>query len=369
MSLTTAATIPTTTGATSSSPTTIGTTSQMLPTPITLATPASDAGSATQGGALPNITTTQAQATSIPQFYQDYLNNIATQGATNLGNMAYSGPTTNQNAAFSGVQAAGQGFQPGLTQAGQTTQGALSLNGANAAQPYLAQGTQASTQDINQYMNPYTKNVVDQIGLLNQQNIANTLSPAITSGAVGSGQFGSQRGAQALAGGIATADIAALAQQAAAEQSGYGQALTAAQQQRANQLAAGQTLGSLTNTQQANQLAGAQQQAAMAQQQQTDALAAINANATIGAQEQALNQAKVNYPMTALQQYGSLLQGQTIPTATSGTYTGPIPGAYSASPLATATGTAAALTGILNSGADAASKIQKITDFFKTSSP
>ena len=31
-------------------------------------------GSFTQGAALPNITTTQSQATAAPQFYTDYLN-------------------------------------------------------------------------------------------------------------------------------------------------------------------------------------------------------------------------------------------------------------------------------------------------------
>ena len=322
--------------------------SAFTPTPATLATPGSSSdGSLTQGAPLPNITTTQGQATTLPQFYQDYLNNLTTQGSSALGNMQYAGPTANQQEAFSGVQAAGQGFQPGLTQAGQTTQGALGLNAPSAAQPYLSQATSVAPQ-ISQFMDPYTQHVVNSIQALNQQNIAQNLSPAITGGAVGSGQFGSKRGAQALAEGIASADTAALAQEAAAEQTGYGQALTAAQGQAANQLAAGQSLGALTNTAQANQLAAAQQQAAQAQQQQTDALAAVNANSTIGAQQQAINQAQQNYPMTALQQYGALLQGQTIPTATSQTYTGPIPGAYQASPLATTAGTIATGAGILN---------------------
>ena len=357
------------------------------PAPATLATAGSNgSASLTQGGALPNITTTQAQATTLPQFYQNYLSNIVNQGNVDLGGMSFAPTTANQTAAFGGVQDAANAYQPGLTTAGQTTTGALGLSAVNAAtpnlttgasnsglaaaSPYLAQATAPTTQNINQYMNPYTKNVVDQIGLLNQENIANTLSPAITSGAVGSGQFGSQRGAQALAGGIANADIAALAQQTAAQQAGYGQALTAAQaqaqnaltagqtagtltqQQAANQITAGQTLGSLTNTQQANQLAAAQLQAAQAQQAQTAGLAGVNAEATLGAQQQAINQAQQNYPLTALQQYAGLLQGQTIPTATSQTYTGPIPGAYSASPLATAAATAATVAGV----ADAATK-------------
>jgi len=337
------------------------------PAPATLATAGSPgSASLTQGGALPNITTTQQQATTLPQFYQNYLSNIVNQGNVDLSGMSSVANTANQTAAFGGVQNAANAYQPGLTTAGQTATGALGLNPVTAATANLSSATNVAPQ-ISSFMSPYTKNVVDQIGQLNQQNIAQNLSPQITSGAVGSGQFGSQRGAQALALGISNADTAALAQQAAAEQTGYGQALSAAQGQAANQLAAGQTLGSLTNTEQANQLAASQLQASQAQQAQTAGLAGVNAEASLGAQEQALNQAAVNYPITALQQYASLLQGQTIPTATSQTYTGPIPGAYSASPLSTALGTAATIAGVVNTTANAANTINNIVNPSNTS--
>jgi hypothetical protein len=370
----------------------------------------------TQGAPLPNITTTQQQATTLPQFYQDYLSKLTTQGGQALQDMAFAGPTANQTAAFTGVQNAANAYQPGLNTATQTATNALGINAAGSAAPYISQATgtnplgqfdpyakaatattglqqanpylqsaaQNSANDISQYMSPYTQNVTDAIARQNKQNIADTLSPQITAGAVGSGQFGSQRGAQALAMGISAADQAALAQQALAQQSGYNSALQASQQQKANQLAAGQTAGSLAqqqnallanigstagtlqqgqnsallnaaqiqgnllNTGQQNQLAGAQLQGSLANQAQANALTGVNAQATIGAQQQAINQAQNNYPMTALQQYGSLMQGQTIPTATSSTYTGPIPGAYQTSPLSTALGVASTGAGILD---------------------
>ena len=69
-------------------------TNAFTPTPANLATPGSTSGaSLTQGGALPNITTTQGQATTLPQFYQDYLNKLTTQGTAALGSM-YSAPNT-----------------------------------------------------------------------------------------------------------------------------------------------------------------------------------------------------------------------------------------------------------------------------------
>jgi hypothetical protein len=372
----------------------------------------------TQGAPLPNITTTQQQATTLPQFYQDYLSKLTTQGGTALQGMSFAGPTANQTAAFTGVQNAANAYQPGLTAAGQTATNALGIDAARGASPYITQATgagtnpldqlnpyaraatattglqqanpylqsaaQSSAGDISQYMNPYTQNVTDAIARQNKQNIADTLSPQITAGAVGSGQFGSQRGAQALAMGISAADQAALAQQSLVQQAGYNSALQASQQQKANQLAAGQTAGNLSqqqnsllanigtsagslqqgqnasllnaaqiqgnllNTGQQNQLAGAQLQGSLSNQAQANALTGVNAQATIGAQQQAINQAQNNYPITALQQYGSLMQGQTIPTATSSTYTGPIPGAYQTSPLSTALGVASTGAGILD---------------------
>jgi hypothetical protein len=187
-------------------------------------------------------------------------------------------------------------------------------------------------------MNPYTQNVVDQIRLANQQNIQQNLSPGITAGAVGGGQFGSQRGANALALGISNANIGALGQQAAALQSGYAQALAAAQAQRANQLNAGSTAGTLqnqfnTNRVTAGQVAGnaaTQQatnqrdvgtaQASLADQTQKQGLADVNALSTLGANEQAVNQARVTAPLDILSKQAGVMSGANIPTTTNTTF-------------------------------------------------
>ena len=54
-----------------------------LPAPAATAGPTG--GSFTQGGPLPNITTSQQQQTIAPSFYTDYLSNLATQGAQEIG--------------------------------------------------------------------------------------------------------------------------------------------------------------------------------------------------------------------------------------------------------------------------------------------
>jgi hypothetical protein len=184
----------------------------------------------------------------------------------------------------------------GLSPANPYLQAGTSTSGLSQANPYLQAGTQGADQLIGNYMNPYTKDVVNQIGAANQQNIAQNLSAGITSGAVGSGQFGSQRGANALALGISNADIGALTQQTQAMQSGYAQALAAAQAQRANQLTAGTTAGQLQNTSNTNDInAGT----TAGQLQNTSNTNAINAGTTAGQLQNASNTNNINAGTTA----------------------------------------------------------------------
>ena len=196
------------------------------------------------------------------------------------------------------------------------------------------------------------------MGLANQQNIQQNLSPGITAGAVGAGQFGSQRGANALALGISNANIGALGQQSAALQAGYTEALRAAQQQRANQLTAGQTAGTLqnqfnTNQVTAGQVAGnlaAQEgqllrdvgtgQAALANQRQTQGLADVNALATLGGQQQTIAQNRALAPLEILGRQASVLSGANIPTTTTTTMRG--------SPLSMIAGLGATTAGIFS---------------------
>ena len=292
----------------------------------------------------------QTTSTTTPQYYTDYLSNLAQKGTAAGANVDTSAwnPTALQTNAFNNVQSNVGNYQPGLAQAGQTFQqaGATDITGAanpyltagtttsglSQANPYLTAGTSSSADLVGGYMNPYTQNVVDQIRNANQQNIAQNLSPGITAGAVGAGQFGSQRGANALALGISNANIGALGQQATALQSGYAQALAAAQQQRANQLTAGSTAGTLqnqfnTNQTTAGQVAGnmaAQQgqlqrdvgtgQAALANQTQTQGLADVNALSTLGSQQQTIAQNKQLAPLDILGKQASVMSGAQLPT-------------------------------------------------------
>ena len=164
-------------------------------------------------------------------------------------------------------------------------------------------------------MNPYTQSVVDALGVEGRRNIEKYLAPAATSAAVGSGQFGSKRGAEVLGQAFNTGLSNLNLEQSRALQTGYSQALTAAQQEQQARLAGSQRFSDIAN------------------QRQALGLGDINAAATIGEQQRALEQNYQLFPMQQLTSQAALLRGQTIPTSTASSYTGPIPGAYNASPL------------------------------------
>ena len=320
--------------------------------------------------------------TTTPTFYTNYLSDLASKG-TAAGNSALAGssaydPNSLQNQAYSNLQGNVGNYMPGLAQAGQTTSAAAGTNiqgaanpylqagtstsGLSQANPYLQAGTQGADQLIGNYMNPYTNAVVNQIGAANQQNIAQNLSPGITSGAVGSGQFGSQRGANALALGISNADIGALTQQTQAMQSGYAQALAAAQAQRTNQLTAGATAGQLQNASNTNDINAAnsatnaatqqgtlglnagQNQAAQAAQLQSLGLADTNALGVLGGQKQAQAQAKVMQPLDVLNKQASIMSGAQLPTSVTQT--------SNASPLSTIAGLGSTAAALFQPGAN-----------------
>ena len=266
-----------------------------LPTVQNYATPpnlgvtpgaAAGTGSLTQGTALPNITTSQQQATATPQFYTDYLNQLATNGATAAQGAQYIGATPLQEQAFQQVDQNTGNYQPALTNA---TNLASSVGGTSLA---------------------------DAIGNYGQANIAANLAPQATAGIVGSGQFGSKRGAQALGQTLANADLGILAQQQ-----------TALQQDQANKIAAANSLGNLATT------------------TQNLGLGDVNALSTLGAQQQTIAQNQQLFPMAQLTAESNLLKGATIPTSTSSSYTGPIPGAYNNSPLSQIAGVGSVLAG------------------------
>lgn len=254
----------------------------------------------TQGDPLPNITTSQSQTTTAPEWYTDYLKNLSTSAMQAGANAQFVGPTALQNQAYQNVATNVGNYQPNLNAANLLTMGSATTTAPNV---------------VNQYMNPYMSGVVDEAGRLGLQNIRNTISPQATAGAVGSGQFGSTRGANVLGQNITGALQNLGGQQQGLLASGYKDAIAAAQADLQRQMAGGAQMGQLATT------------------TQNLGLADVNALSTLGSQQQQIEQNRQLFPLQIAEKQAQLMKGFTIPTSVSSSYTGPIPGAYQTSPL------------------------------------
>jgi hypothetical protein len=251
-----------------------------------------------QGDPLPAITkTTEAQQTA-PEFYTNYLQDIA-----NLG----------QNAVQQGGIA---GFSPLQQQAFQMAPdvafaGAGSLG---AASQLLGEAGATTVPDvIADYMNPYTSSVVDEMGRLTNRNVQENILPNLGAAAVGSGQFGSRRQSQVTGNALRDIQSDLLGKQMQALQQGYTQAGTQAQTDLSRALSSGQAFTNL------------------GQEQQQLGTAGLKTMSDYGAQQQAQGQKLLDYPMAQTQQFANLLRQYNIPMGTTTQATGSE--GYSNSPL------------------------------------
>lgn len=263
------------------------------------------------------LESSQQQQTIAPDFYTNYLSNIAGKGTTAATGAQYVGAQPLQEKAFQNVENVPQAYQPTLQAAGSTLGAAAGAQGPlSAATPYLQTAGRDPSQLASQYMSPYITNVVNALGDAGQRNIQQNLAPRATAGAVGSGQFGSQRGAQVLGQTISNADRDILNQQYQALNTGYGQALQAgtAQNQLMGQL--GSTAGQLASSGQQNLTQAGLAQSQLAGQQQGLSLADINALSTLGGQQQTIAQNQQLFPLNNLSTLSSLLRGYSVPTTT-----------------------------------------------------
>ena len=262
------------------------------------------------------LQSSQNKSTCAPGFYTNYLTNLACRGNQAQQGAQFVGTQPLQQKAFNtACQNAGT-FQP-IYQQGLSTLGcAANKNIAGAAQPYLCQALNTNTAQLAQcYMSPYINSAVNSMSDIANRNIQQNLSPMATAATIGSGQFGSQRGAQVLGQVNANALQCLNANIANMENQGYNQALTAAgqRQQLLGQLGsiAGTTTAECARAKQAAGVGMGTLGTAASQQN----LACINALAQLGAQCQTIKQNAQCYPFSTLAKYSSLLQGHQIPTS------------------------------------------------------
>jgi hypothetical protein len=307
------------------------------------------------------LQSSQTQATIAPDYYTNYLSNIAAKGTAAIDpttGAQYVGAQPLQEQAFSGVSDAASAFQPTLTSAGNTLGAAAGANSPlSAASPYFQTASGNVGDAAMGLMNPYMSSVVNAIGDTGQRNIMQNLAPQATAGAVGSGQFGSKRGAEVLGQTISNADRDILNQQYQAMNTGYNTALQTALQQNQLQGTLGTSAGNLASAGQQNLTQAGQAQGNLATTNQGLNLAQINALSTLGEQQRTLAQNQQLFPLSNLSTLSSMLRGYNVPLSTKTT--------AEQSPLSALAGVGSGALGLFTKGPTGITPYDAAKDAFK----
>jgi len=288
----------------------------------------------------PNVNTTQTSTTVAPTAYNTFLSNLA-----DIGNQA-----TNPNQTLQGNIEAGQpyvaplnqlqsdiyGTPAGVANTEKLLTGSLAPFGTAATAAGTAAGGVGSSQ-INNFLNPYITDVNKALETNTQQNINQTVLPALQAFGAGSGNTGSSRLINATGQTLGQIQQGLGAQESANLASGYQNAVTNALQNQQNQTSAANALSNIGTGQQQATVSG------------------LNAANTLGAAGQAQTQAAINAPLSTATNVSNLLKGYTIPTSTTQTSNAPA-SVYGPSPLATIAG----LGTLFASGNNGTSAVQGI---------
>lgn len=258
----------------------------------------------TQGSPLPDVTQTTTRTDNAPDYYTKYLTDISAAGQNAMARtpaQMVAGYDPLQVAGYSGLPGAATSYQPAL----------------QAAQNTAAQAAQGLTPErIQALMNPFTTNVVDEMGRLSQQNVQRNLLPTMKAGFVGSGGLGSQRYAGALGQSMADIQAGLTGQQYGALSKGYSEALK----------------GALDEAQLQNLVAGTQGK--LAQTELDTGLASMGALSKAGAERQAYQQSLLDAPLKNATTASGLMRGYTVPSSQVEKFVGPKADLYQKSTLA-----------------------------------
>jgi hypothetical protein len=284
-----------------------------------------------QGAPNPATVTTTQDVTSSPEFYTNYLQDIA--------NLGQAGVQQGGVAGFSPLQQQALNLAPDVAFAG--------TGSAGTGQQYLtASGATPATSMVNQYMDPYTQNVVNEMGRLQNRAIQENFLPNLRAGAAGTGQFGSQRAAQVAGQSLRDLQSDLLGRQYTALSEGYKGALGAAQKDLERQAQTGQALGQLGQIQQGMGTTG------------------LKTLTELGGMEQALGQRILDQPMQQAQNFAKLLQGYVVPSTVTKQTVGST--GYANSPLSQISGLLAMLGSLGGGGGGSGSDNSLLSAIFGT---
>jgi len=269
----------------------------------------------TQGDPLPDVTKTTTTVQNAPSWYTDVtkgLSNAATTNMARTGAQSVAGLDPLQTQGYGQVAGAAGAYVPGLTNAENT---------ANQA----AQGI--NYNQIQNYMDPYRNQVVNEMGRLANQNFQRNIMPGLSGQFVGSGGFGGQRFANAVGQSAADMQSNLTGQQYGALSSGFKDAVNAAKAQSELQNQAALTQGKLAGQEQELGLTGA------------------GALTKAGGELQKYQQSILDAPALNAKNASDLLRGYTLPTDQTVKFVGPDAGSYGTSDLSQILGVGSLLGG------------------------
>lgn len=275
-----------------------------------------------QGSPPADATTTSSSTSSLPTWYEQYLGNMMNM-AQQQAAQPYQPYTGQMTAGTSPLQQ--QGFDQ-ISQNANAWQPAM-----NQAQQMTMQGANSNPNGVQDWMNPYNRNVTDAIQEMGMRNLNENLNPALQNTFISSGQFGSgvdQDKTSNLIRGVGR-DISN--QQAGVLNQGYNSAMSNYLTSQNQQLAGGNQMGALAQMQNQGNINSANALQGAGQTQQNTEQAGLNA----GYQNY---QNQQQYPWQQIGGLHGALTGVQMPTTTTATQTGPFQGSQSPSPLATAGG-------------------------------
>jgi len=150
-----------------------------------------------------------------------------------------------QNEAFRQTQEESQNPEYGnlFRESKGAIRNALGQNIAPQLQPYLDRGNSNPAEQAQQYLNPYTQQVVENIGRAGSRNLLENILPNVQDNFIRAGQYGSTGHQNFTNRAIRDAQEGIGRQQTEALQHGYGQALNTAGQANDRQIQSGQLLG------------------------------------------------------------------------------------------------------------------------------
>lgn len=285
------------------------------------------------------LQTSENKETIAPDYYKSALSTIANCGKAAMSGK-FIGATDLQKQAFGNAATNAGAYKPTLAESGNVTGQAADVNVAGAANPYLAAAyCQDPSQLAASYMSPYLQNAVQGMSNIGMRNIQQNLSPQATAAAVGSGQFGSQRGAQVLGQVQANAMNDLNSQIANMENAGYGNALQAAtaRQSLLNQLGS-TAAGAASQCASAKNVAGANL-ANLGQIMNNTNIACAELLSKLGAECQTIKQNEQCYALSKMCKYATMLGKNQVPTTVKTT--------MCMSPLSTAGTVASGIMGFL----------------------